>query len=125
MRGPVDLWVNHKFSTIDALLASSSVIKQRIDEKSQNSYSILPVLSKIGVINSETPGTYESIPLVRPIFVVGEDNESLTSLAMALSMLGYRCCSDLDKLPDGERDCLPKKTEDLILMPLSMLVVFI
>jgi len=106
VRGPVDLWVNHKFSTIDALLASSSVIEQRIDEKSQNSYSILPVLSKIGVLNSETPGTYKSIPLVRPVFVVGKDHEKLTSLAMALSMLGYRCCSDIDKLPDEERGLL-------------------
>ena len=109
MRGPVDLWVNHKFSTIDALLASSSVIEQRIDEKSQNSYSILPVLSKIGVLNSETPETYKSIPLVRPIFVVGKDHEKLTSLAMALSMLGYRCCSDLDKLLDGERGLLAEE----------------
>jgi GR25 family glycosyltransferase involved in LPS biosynthesis len=109
VRGPVDLWVNHKFSTIDALLASSSVIEQRIDEKSQNSYSILPVLSKIGVLNSETPGTYKSIPLVKPIFVVGKDNEELTSLAMALSMLGYRCCSDLDKLPDGGRGLLAEE----------------
>lgn len=106
VRGPVDLWVNHKFSTIDALLASSSVIEQRIDEKSQNSYSILPVLSKIGVLNSETPGTYKPIQLVRPIFVVGKDHEKLTSLAMALSMLGYRCCSDLEKLPEGERGIL-------------------
>ena len=109
VRGPVDLWVNHKFSTIDALLASNSVIEQRIDEKSQNSYSILPVLSKIGVLNSETPGTYKSIPLVSPIFVVGKDHEILTSLAMALSMLGYRCCSDLDKLPDGERGLFTKE----------------
>ena len=109
VRGPVDLWINHKFSTIDALLASRSVIKQRKDEKSQNLYSILPVLSKIGVLNSETPGTFKSTPLVRPIFVVGKDHEILTSLAMALSMLGYRCCSDLDKLPNEERGLLSEE----------------
>lgn len=109
VRGPVDLWINHKFNRIDALLASRSVIEQRIDEKSQNSYSVLPVLSKIGVLNSETPGTFKSMPLVKPIFVVGKDGEKLTSLAMALSMLGYRCCSDIDELPNREKRILLEK----------------
>jgi beta-glucanase (GH16 family)/GR25 family glycosyltransferase involved in LPS biosynthesis len=103
VRGPVDLWINHKFNQIDALVASRSVIAQRIDEKSENSYSVLPVLSKIGVLNTEAPGVFQSMPLVKPVFVVGKANAGLTSLGMALSMLGYRCCSDLDKLPDEER----------------------
>ena len=106
VRGPVDLWINHKFSRIEALLASRSVISQRIDEKSHNSYSILPVLSKIGVLNSEAPGIFKSIPLMKPIFAVGKDCEKLTSLGMALSMLGYRCCSDLEKLPYRENRIL-------------------
>lgn len=114
VRGPVDLWINHKFNRIDALLGSMSVIAQRIDEKSQNSYSVLPVLSKIGVLNSEAPGTFKSTPLVKPIFVVGKDCETLTSLGMALSMLGYRCCSDLDKLPDREKRTLLEKDGDTI-----------
>jgi len=114
VRGPVDLWINHKFNRIDALLASRSVIAQRIDEKSQNSYSVLPVLSKIGVLNSEAPGTFKSIPLMKPIFVVGKDCEKLTSLGMAISMLGYRCCSDLEKLPDREKRILLEKDGDTI-----------
>lgn len=109
VRGPVDLWINHKFSNMDALLASSSVIQQRVDEKSQNSYSILPILSKIGILNSDSPGEYKSTPLVKPIFVVGKDHEQLTSLAMALSMLGYRCYSDIDKLPDEECELLTEE----------------
>lgn len=114
VRGPVDLWINHKFNRIDALLASRSVIAQRIDEKSQNSYSVLPALSKIGVLNSETPGTFKSMPLVKPIFVVGKDCEKLTSLGMALSMLGYRCCSDLEKLPDREKLILLEKNRGVL-----------
>jgi GR25 family glycosyltransferase involved in LPS biosynthesis len=109
VRGPVDLWINHKFIQIDALLASKSLIAQRIDEKSENSYSVLPVLSKIGILNTEAPSIFESMPLVKPVFVVGYDNAKLTSLGMALSMLGYRCCSDLDKLPNKERQSLFEK----------------
>jgi len=103
VRGPVDLWINHKFDQLEALVASKSVIAQRADEKSQNFYSVLSVLSKIGVLNSETPGIFQSALLAKPVFVVGGANTGLTSLAMALSMLGYRCCSDLDELPDNER----------------------
>ena len=108
VKGPVDLWINHQFREIDALLASKSVIEQRVDEKSQNSYSVLPVLSKIGVLNSEAPGIFKSRPLKKPLFVIGKDEGKLTSLAMALSMLGYRCCSDRDKLPERERIAIGK-----------------
>ena len=106
VRGPVDLWINHKFNQLDALVASRSVIAQRMDEKSENFYSVLPVLSKIGVLNSETPGVFQSMPLVKPVFAVGKANAGLTSLSMALSMLGYRCCSDLDDLSDEEKQQL-------------------
>ena len=106
VRGPVDLWINHKFNQLDALVASRSVIAQRIDEKSENFYSVLPVLSKIGVLNTETPGVFQSMPLMKPVFAVGKANAGLTSLGMALSMLGYRCCSDLDELPDEEKQRL-------------------
>ena len=106
VRGPVDLWINHKFNQLDALVASRSVIAQRIDEKSENFYSVLPVLSKIGVLNTETPGVFQSMPLVKPVFAVGKANAGLTSLGMALSMLGYRCCSDLDELQDEEKQRL-------------------
>lgn len=106
VRGPVDLWINHQFNKLDALVASRSVIVQRKDEKSENFYSVLPVLSKIGVLNTETPGVFHSAPLVKPVFAVGKANAGLTSLGMALSMLGYRCCSDLDELPYEEKQRL-------------------
>jgi GR25 family glycosyltransferase involved in LPS biosynthesis len=106
IKGPADLWINHKFSEIDALLASRSIISQRIDEKSENFYSVLPVLSKIGVLNTEAPGIFHFKPPIKPIFVIGKAGLGLTSLSMALSMLGYRCCSDLVVLPDEEQELL-------------------
>jgi len=109
VRGPVDLWINHKFNDLNALVTSKSVIPQRMDERSENSYSVLPILSKIGVLNSEGPGLFRSQPLLSPIFAFGMPNTGLTSLAMALSMLGYRCCSDLDILPNIEEENLLNK----------------
>jgi hypothetical protein len=41
-----------------------------------------------------------------PVFVFGSADSGLSSLAMALMMLGYRCCSDLIDLPCSERDKL-------------------
>lgn len=111
LRGPVDLWINHKFNDIDALMASKSFIIQRMDVKSENFYSALPVLSKIGILNSETAGFFHSKPLISPIFAIGMPNTKLTSLAMAMSMLGYRCCSDLDTLPKLVEDSLIHKDE--------------
>ncbi|MEL7834993.1 family 16 glycosylhydrolase [Fodinibius sp. Rm-B-1B1-1] len=107
--GPVDLWINHKFNEITALTASESVIFQRMDQNSENSYSVLPALSEIGVLNNEAPSLFQAPSLVKPIFAIGTKNSGLTSLSMALSMLGYRCCSDLDDLPNEEKNKLISK----------------
>ena len=45
--GPVDLWINHKFDILDAIMNNKSIIPQRTDEVSGNFYSIIPILSKI------------------------------------------------------------------------------
>lgn len=100
--GPVDLWINHKFNILDAIMNNKSIIPQRSDEVSGNFYSILPILSKIGVINNGAPSYFKSAALNKPIFATGKDSNELSSLAMSLSMLGYRCCSDIEKLPDCE-----------------------
>lgn len=105
-RGPVDLWINHKFSATDVRALRHSLIPQRVDLLSTNSYSILPVLSQIGIISDATPGTFHQRPTETPVFAFGSQNAGLSSLAMALSMLGYRCCSDLDDIPSSERDRL-------------------
>jgi GR25 family glycosyltransferase involved in LPS biosynthesis len=108
IRGPVDLWINHQFSDLDVLCVVKSLIDQRSGEASQNLYSILPALSKIGVLNTEGPGHFHRRPLPKPVFAVGPEGSGLTSVAMALSMLGYRCCSDLESLPRPKLDSLLK-----------------
>ena len=102
-RGPVDLWINQQFPVTDVRALRRSVIPQRIDLLSTNSYSILPVLSQIGILSDATPGTFHQRPTETPVFAFGSRNAGLSTLAVALSMLGYRCCSDLDDLPPVER----------------------
>lgn len=106
VRGPVDLWMNHRFSELDVVAASKPVISQRPDLRSSNSYSVLPTLSRIGLLTREHRGHCPLRPGITPVFAVGPKGSGTTALAMALSMLGYRCCSDLDRLPEQERSRL-------------------
>jgi hypothetical protein len=105
-RGPIDLWVNHQFSTLDVRATRQSLIGQRLDRESSNSYSILPTLGRMGVLDSEGESLFQVRPRQRPVFAFGRAGSGLSSLAMALSMLGYRCCSDLQDLPEHERSQL-------------------
>ena len=102
VRGPVDLWVNLQFERLEVFATSKSIIQQRRDVSSGNSYSVLPVLAGLGVLTREKPKKYGSRQLPRPVFACGDPGTGLTSLAMALSMLGYRCCSDVLQLPEQE-----------------------
>src|SRR5207253_3275670 len=79
-----------------------SVIKQRLDTPSTNSYSILPALNRIGVLDDCDTALFHQRPTHSPVFAFGAPGSALSSLAMALSMLGYRCCSDLDQIPECE-----------------------
>ncbi|EBU8262978.1 family 16 glycosylhydrolase [Salmonella enterica] len=112
--GPVDLWVNHKFDILNAIMFNKSIISQRDDETSSNFYSILPVLSKIGVINDNSPSVFKTMLSKKPVFAMGKGSDELTSLAMSLSMLGYRCCSDVEKLPEKETVNLFKNSKERI-----------
>lgn len=112
--GPVDLWINHKFDILVAIMNNKSIIPQRSDETSGNFYSIIPVLSRIGVLNNSSPSYFNTKGLNKPIFATGKAGDKLTSLAMSLSMLGYRCCSDIEELPDRERFNLFENREDRI-----------
>jgi GR25 family glycosyltransferase involved in LPS biosynthesis len=105
-RGPVDLWINHQFDVLDVRATRRSIINQRRDANSTNSYSILPALTKIGAITSEGASLFQVRPTEGPVFAFGSEGSGLTSLAMALSMLGYRCCSDLQALPVPELEKL-------------------
>ena len=105
-QGPVDLWINHKFYLLDVLATKRPLISQRRDILSSNSYSVLPALTTIGAINSEQAALFHYRPSERPVFVFGPEASGHTSLAMALLMLGYRCCSDLEGLPKLEHERL-------------------
>lgn len=101
-RGPIDLWINHQFEALDIRAAKQPIVSQRRDAKSSNSYSILPALTSIGAINSEAASLFHIRPTERPVFAFGPEGSGQSSLAMALCMLGYRCCSDLESLPTHE-----------------------
>lgn len=106
VRGPVDLWLNQQFDNLSVYAAARCIIEQRIDEPSTNSYSVLPVLSQVGVITREKPLVPSTRQLRGPVIGVGEHSSGLTALAKALSMLGYTCISDLAQLPSDEHDSL-------------------
>ena len=105
-RGPVDLWINHQYGSLDVRATKRSIIGQRRDAGSTNLYSILPALTTIGAITSEGASLFQVRPTEGPVFAFGPEGSGLSSLAMALSMLGYRCCSDLQALPDPELERL-------------------
>ncbi len=100
--GPIDLWLNLQFSKLDIFLINKPIIEQRVDVPSTNSYSIMPVLSQIGVYNHDSSLVTHRQNLPEPIFAFGNPGSGLTSLALALSVLGYTCCSDLTELPTDE-----------------------
>jgi GR25 family glycosyltransferase involved in LPS biosynthesis len=105
-RGPIDIWINHKFAAMDVRALRRPVINQRLDTASTNSYSILPVLSRIGVLDNCGTALFHQRPVHFPVFAFGAPGLGLSSLALALLMLGYRCCSDLDDIPECEFEAL-------------------
>jgi GR25 family glycosyltransferase involved in LPS biosynthesis len=100
--GPIDLWINHKFGQLAVRGLRQSVINQRLDTPSSNSYSILPALSKIGILDDSSAALFHQRPTHSPVFVFGPPASGLTSMVLALSMLGYRCCGDWDDIPESE-----------------------
>jgi GR25 family glycosyltransferase involved in LPS biosynthesis len=113
-RGPVDLWINLHFNVLNVRATKRSIIRQRLDAKSTNCYSILPTLTTIGAITSEGASLFNIRPTERPVFAFGPEGSGLSSLAMALSMLGYRCCSDLHVLPTSEQERLLGGSRDRV-----------
>jgi GR25 family glycosyltransferase involved in LPS biosynthesis len=113
-RGPADLWLNHQFGVLEVRALRRPIIRQRRDGSSTNLYSILPALTKIGAITSESASLFHVRPTKRPVFAFGPGGSGLSSLAMALSMLGYRCCGDLQAIPCCENDLLLAGRDDRI-----------
>src|SRR5205823_14253210 len=61
-----------------------------------------PTLTTVGAITSEGASLFNIRLNEQPVFAFGPDDSGHSSLAMALCMLGYRCCSDLQGLPAAE-----------------------
>jgi GR25 family glycosyltransferase involved in LPS biosynthesis len=101
--GPIDLWLNLKFDELDVLLSKTPIIEQRFDIPSTNSYSVMPILSQIGVYTHEKPLNAPRADFSDPIFAFGKHESGLTSLAIALLILGFTCCYDLVELPELEK----------------------
>ena len=72
------------------------------------------MLSRIGVIDGSDAALFRRRPTQTPVFALGTPGAGLSSLALALSMLGYRCCSDLDRIPEGELECLLSDSTDRV-----------
>ncbi len=110
VRGPVDLWLNMRFAEMEVYTSPRQLIEQRVDEPSTNSYSVLPVLSQVGAITREKPLLPSARTLSGPIIAIGPANSGLSSLAEALSMLGYTCLSDIDRANNEVRKLITGKT---------------
>ncbi len=113
-RGPVDLWINQQFEALNVQASKRPLISQRRDASSSNSYSILPTLTSIGAITSEGASLFNVRPTHQPVFAFGPEGSGHSSLAMALCMLGYRCCSDFQELPEVELERLLEGKRDKV-----------
>jgi GR25 family glycosyltransferase involved in LPS biosynthesis len=106
VRGPVDLWINAAFGSLDVFALRRPMVRQRLDVPSSNFYSAVPVLTKVGLLTGDKAPTLKRRGVDGLIIGIGAPKTGLTSLAMAMSMLKYRCCSDVDRLPENERAAL-------------------
>ena len=68
--GPIDLWLNLQFQKLNVFTVPQSIIEQRIDVVSTNSYSVLPVLAQVGVLTREKPLLPKATRLPGPIVAV-------------------------------------------------------
>lgn len=90
--GPVDMWINLQFKNLSVFSVSNSIIHQRRDLESDNSYSIMPILSRAGIHLEKKGKKSKSLITKKPIFAIGLNKTGTTSLHFALTLLGYKCC---------------------------------
>lgn len=104
--GPVDLWINYRFSELGALALSSPAILQRQDSASDNSYSVLPYLARAGIVDAGSGPMAPDRTGAGPVlaWTAGGEREGLT---MALSMLGLRV-----RVFDGDEEAI--RPQDLL-----------
>jgi len=98
--GPVDMWINYRFEELGALALSSPAILQRLDSASDNSYSVLPLLARAGIVDASAGPMPPENSHAGPVLAWTAVSER-ESLAMALSMLGLRV-----RVFDGDEDAI-------------------
>ncbi len=94
VNGPIDLWINLQFTKLNVYASVNSLIFQRNDLPSNNRYSILPILSQIGIQSDKTHYDLQQKKGRNPVFVILQNTEQIDFIETILSMLGYTCCAD-------------------------------
>jgi GR25 family glycosyltransferase involved in LPS biosynthesis len=89
VRGPVDLWMNHRFDGLRALATRRPIVGQRRADSTSNVYSILPVLAQVGALSNDRPLRPPRRSLPAPVVVTGPPGTGVAEIGVALSMLGY------------------------------------
>ncbi|WP_333810106.1 family 16 glycosylhydrolase [Flavobacterium sp.] len=90
--GPVDLWINHKFNELDVYTCNDSIISQKLFITSDNNYSILPILSQIGIKSNKTFIDLDKLKGRNPVFMfdLSSNKSNLLKLEILLSLNSYR-----------------------------------
>lgn len=98
--GPIDLWVNHEFANINVYLSDESIINQKLFIQSDNNYSILPILSQIGIKSNETFILLDKLKGKNPVFIFDLTKNydiNLSKINTLLSLNSYRTYKNTSK----------------------------
>lgn len=90
--GPVDLWINHMFKDLKVYTCNTSIINQKLFVASDNNYSILPILSQIGINSNKTFIDLEKLKGRNPVFIFELNTKETNTLKLEvlLSLNSYR-----------------------------------
>jgi len=91
--GPIDLWINHKFKDIKVFVCNESIINQKLFLSTDNNYSILPILSQIGIKSNKTFIDLDKLKGRNPVFIFDLSTNAkinLLELELLLSLNSYR-----------------------------------
>lgn len=86
--GPIDLWINHEFADINVYLSNESIINQKLFIQSDNNYSILPILSQIGIKSNETFILLDKLKGKNPVFIFDLSENCNITLSKINTLLG-------------------------------------
>jgi len=98
--GPIDLWINHKFEHLKVFLSDESIINQKLYLTSDNNYSILPILSQIGIKSNKTFIDLDKLKGKNPVFIFDLSSDikiNLPKLNVLLSLNSYRTFNNKSK----------------------------